>query len=50
VVDPFAGVGTIGIAARELGFEYLGAEIIAEYAGRARAALGVEAPTLGLAV
>lgn len=32
VIDPFAGLGTIGLAARTLGFDYLGAEIDPEYA------------------
>ena len=50
VVDPFAGLGTIGLAARTLGFEYLGAEIDPEYAAVANEAFETERMTLGLGV
>lgn len=50
VIDPFAGLGTIGLAARTLGFEYLGAEVIEEYANVANEAFATERITLGLEV
>lgn len=50
VVDPFAGMGTIGLAARALGFDYIGAEVLEEYATAARDAFGIERQTLGLEV
>lgn len=48
VLDPFAGLATIGLAAVTLGFDYLGAELLPVYADAGRAALLVERPTLGL--
>lgn len=48
VIDPFAGLGTIGLAARTLGFEYLGAEVVAEYAVVANRAFVTERMILGL--
>lgn len=48
VVDPFAGLGTIGLAARTLGFDYIGAELVPEYAAIANEALANERLTLGL--
>ena len=48
VIDPFAGMGTIGLAARAHGFDYLGAEMIADYADAAREAFSTERMTLGL--
>lgn len=49
VVDPFAGVGTIGLAARALGFDYIGAEVVEDYFVAAEEALAMERMTLGLA-
>jgi hypothetical protein len=48
VVDPFAGLGSIGLAARAGGFDYLGAELVPEYAAAASDALAVEHLTLGI--
>ena len=48
VIDPFAGLGTIGLAARMLGFDYLGSESVPEYAKVANDALAIGRPTLGL--
>jgi len=48
VVDPFAGLGTIGLAARTLGFDYIGAELVPEYAAAANTAFETEAITLGI--
>lgn len=48
VVDPFAGLGTIGLAARTLGFDYLGAELVPEYAAVANEAFTTERLTLGI--
>ena len=48
VLDPFAGLGTIGLAARMLGFDYLGSEAVTEYAKVANDALAIGRPTLGL--
>jgi DNA methylase len=48
VVDPFAGLGTIGIAARSHGFDYIGAELVPEYAAIANKAFESEALALGL--
>lgn len=48
VVDPFAGLGTIGLAARTLGFDYLGAELVPEYAAVANEAFTTERLILGL--
>lgn len=42
VVDPFAGLGTIGVAARRLGLDYIGAELDPTFAARAREIIGVE--------
>jgi hypothetical protein len=42
VVDPFAGLGTIGLAARTLGFDYIGAELVPEYAAVANEAFATE--------
>jgi len=50
VLDPFAGLGTIGLAARTLGFDYLGAELVPEYAAAACEAFRSERLTLGLGV
>lgn len=50
VVDPFAGMGTIGLAARSLGFDYIGAECVEDYASAAREALLIDRPQLGLDV
>lgn len=50
VVDPFAGVGTIGLAARNLGFDYIGAECVPDYAAAAQEAFDIERPTFGLDV
>lgn len=48
VIDPFAGLGTIGLAARTLGFDYLGAELVPEYAAIANEAFTIERLTFGL--
>lgn len=48
VVDPFAGLGTIGLAARTLGFDYIGAEVVPEYAAVAAEALAHENLVMGL--
>lgn len=48
VVDPFAGLGTIGLAARDLGFDYIGAEMVPEYAAAAGEALATQRLTMGL--
>lgn len=48
VIDPFAGMGTIGRAARLHGFDYIGAEAVAEYAAAANDSFAVEALTLDL--
>lgn len=48
VIDPFAGLGTIGHAARTLGFDYIGSELVPEYAAVANEAFLTERPTLGL--
>jgi DNA modification methylase len=48
VLDPFAGLGTIGLAARTLGFDYLGAELVPEYATVANEAFATERLTLGI--
>jgi DNA modification methylase len=48
VVDPFAGLGTIGLAARAHGFDYIGAEVNPEYAAIANEAFLTEALALGL--
>jgi hypothetical protein len=48
VIDPYAGLGTIGLAARTLGFDYLGAELVPEYAGVANEAFATERITLEL--
>lgn len=50
VIDPFAGLGTIGLAARTLGFDYLGAEIDPTYAAVAQEAFSTERLTLGMDV
>jgi len=44
VVDPFAGGGTTLVAAKELGREYVGFEIVPEYARAARRRLRQTAP------
>jgi DNA modification methylase len=49
VIDPFAGLGTIGLAARSHGFDYLGAELDPEYARVANKAFETETIMLGLA-
>lgn len=48
VIDPFAGLGTIGLAARALGFDYIGAEIDPEFAAVANTAFLTESMTLDL--
>lgn len=48
VLDPFAGHGTIGQAARALGFDYLGAELVPEYHAVAVEGFTVERLTLEL--
>lgn len=48
VIDPFMGHGTIGRAARQLGFDYLGAEIVPEFAAVAAEGFAVERLTMGL--
>jgi hypothetical protein len=48
VIDPFAGLGTIGLAARAHGFEYVGAELDPEFAAVANKAFETEAMSLGL--
>lgn len=48
VIDPFAGLGTIGLAAAALGFPYLGAELVPEYFAVASDALAIERPTMDL--
>lgn len=50
VIDPFAGLGTIGLAARTLGFDYLGSELDLEYAKVAAEAFRMERVTLGLEI
>lgn len=46
VIDPFAGLGTIGLAARLHGFDYVGSELVPEYAAVANKAFESEAMTL----
>jgi DNA modification methylase len=41
VLDPFAGVGTTLLKAKELGREYVGIELNPEYADMARARIGL---------
>jgi hypothetical protein len=48
VIDPYAGLGTIGLAARTLGFDYLGAELDPHYAKVANDAFLNERLTLDL--
>jgi hypothetical protein len=48
VLDPFAGHGTIGRAARQHGFDYIGAEVDPEYAATAAESFAVERLTMGL--
>jgi hypothetical protein len=48
VIDPFAGLGTIGLAARTLGFDYIGSELNPEYAAVAQEAFRTERLTLGI--
>lgn len=48
VIDPFAGLGTIGLAARTHGFEYIGAELDPEFAAVANKAFETEAMTLDM--
>ena len=48
VLDPFAGLGTIGLASRTLGFDYIGSELDPEYAAVANEAFETERITLGL--
>lgn len=48
VIDPFAGLGTIGLAARTLGFDYIGAELVPEFAAVANDAFASERLTFGL--
>lgn len=48
VIDPFAGHGTIGRAARLHGFDYIGAEIIPEYAAVAIEGFATDRLTLDL--
>ena len=43
VLDPFFGTGTVGIVAAELGRDWLGMELKAEYVELARSRLGLEA-------
>jgi hypothetical protein len=50
VIDPFAGLGTIGLAARLHGFDYIGAELDPEFAAVANTAFETEALPLGLEV
>ena len=50
VLDPFAGLGTLGVAAAALGLDYLGAELVPEYAAVAARNIAVERPPLGLAL
>lgn len=50
IVDPFAGLGTIGLAARVHGLDYIGAELDPHYAAVANKAFLTEAITLGLDV
>lgn len=47
ILDPFAGVGTIGLAAKQLGFDYFGSEMVPEFAEAAQEALSIERMTLG---
>lgn len=50
VLDPFMGSGTTGVAARGLGFSFVGVEREAEYIALARARLGISraVPCVGL--
>lgn len=48
VLDPYAGTGAIGRAARAHGFDYLGAELDPEYAAIAREGFDTERLALGL--
>jgi hypothetical protein len=50
IIDPFAGMGTIGLAARALGFDYIGSEMVEEYAAAAREAFSIERMSFGLDV
>lgn len=47
VIDPFAGLGTIGLAARTLGFDYVGSELVPEYHAAAVEAFTTERLTMG---
>jgi site-specific DNA-methyltransferase (adenine-specific) len=44
VLDPFFGSGTVGLAARELGRDWLGIELKPEYVELARSRLGLDVP------
>lgn len=48
IIDPFAGLGTIGLVAAQLGFAYIGAELVPDYARRASQLLEVDRPDMGL--
>lgn len=48
VIDPFAGHGTIGRAARQLGFDYIGSELVEDYWRVAVDGLASERLVLGL--
>lgn len=48
VIDPFAGIGTIGIAAAALGFDYLGAELDPTFVAEGRMMLEYGMPRLAL--
>jgi len=44
VLDPFFGSGTVGLAARELGRDWLGIELKPDYVEMARSRLGLDMP------
>lgn len=46
VLDPFAGHGTIGRAARQHGFDYIGAEMVPDYVAVANESFGFERLTM----
>lgn len=49
VLDPFMGVGTTALAARDLGRHYLGIELLPEYVGWAEQALRMRDLSCGTA-
>ena len=46
ILDPFLGSGTIGVACKELGYEFIGCEIDSDYFDIAKERIAVETSTL----